>query len=481
MFSHCIAAQNLCSDLGIHKPIKCSTATSTGDPTSQNWSWKGREFTGNTDRKLVFYYTLCYDAFGKRVREHDKLLRVDKGPDEEETYSIRDKRDLTLVILRLIEKESDHKFVEVFTATGLGKFKLVIDKLSYEKRKDRSSIYFGFLTNGSLTKSKRAAIKKIDGHDTAQTEIELAIEAGGRYNMKYYACTEVAEKPVWVAMELCCMETLEHWVEMKTKDKLAYLIGHDRMKICFSQILLGLINLHSKGICHGELTMPNILLSSPDSDHLKIGDYDHGKQSISTALDENDVTRLQNEDIFMTANLFFKFLNRDVNPDTKPPDKELSDEDMSYWLSSLKGDIEKEMELLVSKLLTVIFHTKPTKVQFDQQVGLLPTWTGMLKVLASEKFMPKVAEEKDRYMSAYLLMHMITDQPKAKEILQHPFFWNEFKILDFITRLEGCFFLLKEPEPMYTDEISHVIKKNRRGFSRSLGKHAIRSELVEGS
>lgn len=223
-----------------------------------------------------FSYIITFDEKGERVRRCDKILK-DCTTDTGVTSPAIVKKAIVLELVRK-NKNHDHKFVTIEKANG-DEFLMVIDLLSMVKQKDREperrcQVYFGFLCRPGVRcgRYERVALKhetnitpEKANCDEIRKQIDIAMDAGGRYNMKYRAYTNIDKdsEEVWIAMELCCMETL---------NVLAKTASSSVIKKFFRDVILGLSHLHSKNIAHREMIMENILLSL-DRKHLKIGDY----------------------------------------------------------------------------------------------------------------------------------------------------------------------------------------------------------------
>lgn len=439
--------------------LKSSIANKKKDNSNQEfWQWN--------KVKCELYYIILYNKDGVRLPEHDTIAPPDKIEHE-----FPDIKGLAVRVLSLFKTNSKHGFVDICdTAKGLKNRHLIAD-LSKVKNENRprgseraSRIHFGFMCSNykKCDDVERVAFKMLTRKvpsevNKLEDQIEVALQAGGEHNVKYLACTEVAvNERIFIAMELC-IQTFDALIDLKPSNW--KYINEERMRICFRHILRGLTHLHNKNIKHNKIKMENILLSL-DGKFLKIGEYDYVER-IEQGVGDNGV----HEDVRMTATMFLKCFHRKSTYKAEKEIKQLAAVDET------PSQISKKWIDLLTDLAHKITESKVTNMKDSvtaegfhllwNAFGVSHITTGQKDSLFSAYFTENLTNLGDTlkgtvnklgsivnhfiwngnsYLEAYLIMHMILDKPRSNQILQHPYFWTEYKLLHFISRMEGYFY-----------------------------------------
>lgn len=324
------------------------------------------------------------------------------------------------MVLHLFKKSDtgNHGFVVIQQATGFMKFDLVIDKASTAKNNntDRSSsVHFGFMlpSEGAIDDEpspvaiKHKMLLPDFGVNELRRQIRLAMKAGGQYNMKYLGCTAIESgSEIWIPMELCCKDTFDNLVKSSAID--GYIINAEKMKVCFRHIVQGLAHLHAEDIIHGEMVATNILLSL-DRKRLKVANYDRVRNRGEC------VTCTPDRDINMTAIMFYNCLTRFK-----------ADSEFKRFAEKILISTSGETDLqLICKFV-------------GSESNYPNVWVSTLRKIAGKVEICEGSE----YLAGYLIMSMLVldrPPPAAMEVLNHPFFWDDFKILQFIGRADALF------------------------------------------
>lgn len=428
----------------------------------RKWEW-------DENHACDFYYIITFKKNGERVRPYDKILL--KNETSFEFPDIVDKV-VVLVLVRTNENENhDHKFVTIKKANG-NEFLMVIDLLSMVQQdrepKRRCQVYFGFLARSHqpIENSARVALKQEllkNAHDESkrtpkdvEEQIDIAKKAGGQYTMKYLASTNIGnESDVWMAMELCCMETLDVLIMMKKKDQ-SYVVDDTAMKILIRHVLLGLSYLHSQSIVHREMVMENMLISL-DHKWLKIGDYDHVKQ-----LRQGTMKKNPGDDIPMTASMFLACLRRKGKANSKAETKNTSQD----WLKYFQESIPKQKLSEITRICNAMFPNlkEGTIDKSFEGTHLSPRISFPLILRGLAKFIWNTDDEKqctsDQYLAAYFIIYMSLDCEKADDALKHPYFWDVHELFDFIGQTQDYLFTEQ------TCDLQNTVSRVKMQFKR---------------
>ena len=244
-----------------------------------------------------------------------------------------------------------------------------------------SSVYVGFMKDGSEVAVKRILVQSEDKTVENEKEIMELIETNNSPFIVSYRHFHRSDDFMYLIVDLCegDLRELVHACSIE------YLQEHGLRMI--KEILFGLEFLHDKGILHRDLKPSNVLVDIED--HMKLADF--------------GISRVLNDDQ-TTVNTFAR-----GTPGWMPPEViEAVDTDK-------KGRFKKTSDVHVAGMIAFFILTKG-----DHPFGSRINW--MQNILEGNSVnLKKLDDRRAQRFVSWLIRHNIDDRPYAHEALKDPF------------------------------------------------------------
>lgn len=314
--------------------------------------------------------------------------------------------------------------------------------------------------------NRSVAVKRmlIDFYDIASHEIKLLSESDDHPNVVRYYCSEVSQKFLYIAVELCTA-SLEEIIELK-RDPVSFLEIQrqaDPINI-LRQIVFGVSHLHSMKIVHRDIKPQNILIAPQK----RYGDsFSNDKSSIRVLISDFGLCKkLEPDESFFKTNI----ANASGTSGWRAPE-------LLKGRSSIENSIDNESSTsfnnLTNKSNDVLMYDPFTKKRLTRAIDIFSLGCVFYYVLSKGKhpFGDRYLREGNIIKDAYILDELhntLEDQsliveakdlisqmishdpikrPTALQILAHPFFWGISRKLDFLLKVSDRFEIERREPP----------------------------------
>lgn len=308
------------------------------------------------------------------------------------------------------------------------------------------------------------AVKRmlIEFYDIASREIRLLTESDHHPNVIRYYCSEVTEKFLYIALELCT-STLDDLIELKSdSEKLHELRKNlDPINILY-QTALGVAHLHSMKIIHRDLKPQNILIapSLNYSQHISdkslpvrvlISDFglckklEAGQSSFRTNINNASGTSGWRAPELLDEN----FSEPDYISDSDNTEGSWKTTDSPLFIDPLnKKRLTRAIDIFSLGCIFYYVLSKgkhPFGERFMREGNVIRGDFSLSDLDNSLNDRYLVIEAKN--LISQMICHDPRKRPFASQILKHPLFWSIPKKLDFLLKVSDRFEVERRDPP----------------------------------
>lgn len=306
-----------------------------------------------------------------------------------------------------------------------------------------TDITLGFGSHGTMVfkgyfENRPVAVKRmlLDFYDVASHEINLLQESDDHSNVVRYFCSQIHNKFLYIALELCSA-SLEDIVEKK-KDIDTEL---EPRKILF-QIANGVYHLHSLKIVHRDIKPQNILVATSTKKVKKSGNLMETETDIRFLISDFGLCKKLDTD---QSSFKGTTANAAGTSGWRAPEL-LLDTSPAYVSSSMKNKVRLTRSLDIFSAGCVFFHVLTG--------GYHPFGDRYIRegnIIKNEYDLSLLETLRDAYTIKDLIDSMIQRNPLLRPdisvVMKHPYFWSDEKKLDFLLKVSDRFEVERRDPP----------------------------------